>query len=314
MAGAQEGADQDPAWLVRPNEEMFSLFYPPHAVIQDVVGRVDLHCTVRLDQRADCAASLEEPDGWGFADAAVAMSRSFRLSPAVRGGRPVEAAMRVPIRFTQTEDKAGPVSGPDLPTWEDAPSADAVRAVWSQRGHGEGVRARGVLSCRVNQDRTLVCAIAHETMAGAGAAALALAPEFKVHASDASFISRYRDEPFILPVNFGFGLALEPVSIITSGLAPVDVTAPSEVVARFYPEAARRTGVTGSATVLCTATAARSLDCTLQSETPEGHGLGAAAEELATSLSGFLGVLVDLDWPFLDGDQVRILVPFRGSP
>lgn len=47
---------------------------------------------------------------------------------------------------------------------------------------------------------------------------------------------------------------------------------------RFYPEAAQKRGVTGSATIACSVTAVGTLtDCVIVSETPPAYGFGAAA-------------------------------------
>jgi hypothetical protein len=58
-------------------------------------------CTIRADRRIDCVADTEEPAGQGFGEAAVEVSRSFRLAPEYLGqpGYAPGDRIRVPITF-----------------------------------------------------------------------------------------------------------------------------------------------------------------------------------------------------------------------
>ncbi|MBX3510003.1 MAG: energy transducer TonB [Hyphomonadaceae bacterium] len=90
----------DPTWIERPTGRDFARFYPPRALERNQEGRVTLDCIVNADGRISCTVTSEEPSGWGFGEAAVRISRSFRMAPATRDGVPTSGGrVRVPIRF-----------------------------------------------------------------------------------------------------------------------------------------------------------------------------------------------------------------------
>jgi hypothetical protein len=307
---AAAGGDSDARWLVRPGDEAVSLFFPYLALMQHVEGRAVVDCTTRLDQRMDCTLVSEGPAGWGFGRAAIGLARSFRMAPAVRGGVATPGSVsRVPVSFPVEEvGDAPPAFGVDLPAWESAPSATAVRAAWRQAR--DGVRGRGVLSCTVAPDRTLACRLVHESAPnmGFGEAAMALAPLFVVSERSTSFSARHQRDAFLLPINFGFAEDMTPLSLLATSVAPTIMPAPpDEVVAHVYPEAARTGHVSGSATVICTAGADSAFTCHADEETPTGWGFGAAAAALVQMPLAAMG---DSEL-FLEGDQIRAAVPFR---
>lgn len=90
----------DPTWLQRPDGRDFARHYPPRALDRGQEGRVTLDCIVNADGRISCTVTAEEPSGWGFGEAAIRISRSFRMAPATRDGAPTSGGrVRVPIRF-----------------------------------------------------------------------------------------------------------------------------------------------------------------------------------------------------------------------
>jgi periplasmic protein TonB len=90
----------DPQWLQRPDGRDFARHYPPRALDRGQEGRVTLDCIVNADGRINCTVTGEEPSGWGFGEAAIRISRSFRMAPATRNGAPTSGGrVRVPIRF-----------------------------------------------------------------------------------------------------------------------------------------------------------------------------------------------------------------------
>lgn len=297
-------------WLVRPTALPFTLFFPRAAQEQGVVGLVVLDCEVRADQRLDCDAARETPEGWGFGAAALAMSRSFRARPGMRNGRVIgHPRVRMPINFRSAIDEA-PLDPDalDLPAWEAAPNADAVRAAWPEgRTHSEA-RGRAVLNCTVNEDRSINCSLLRESQEGLGFghAALALSSQFRVSQFAVAFIERHRATPFLLPVNFGFGAIYEPLNRFTAGDRPIQFEEPPPmVVGVIYPPAARNAHVSGVAVVTCTIRVIGPAECAVTSETPEGQDFGAAALTLANAAMATV--------PFeesLPGDQVAFRVPF----
>ncbi|MGQ0533138.1 MAG: energy transducer TonB [Caulobacteraceae bacterium] len=90
----------NPTWLSRPNAADFARYYPDRALEREQEGRVVLDCVVAADGRINCGVTSEDPSGWGFGEAAVRISRHFRIAPQTRDGVPTSGGrIRVPIRF-----------------------------------------------------------------------------------------------------------------------------------------------------------------------------------------------------------------------
>jgi protein TonB len=87
-------------WLERPGAQDFSRYYPPRAMERNQEGHVQLRCTVSADGRIACAVISEDPSGWGFGDAAIRISHSFRMAAQTADGRPTSGGqVTVPITF-----------------------------------------------------------------------------------------------------------------------------------------------------------------------------------------------------------------------
>lgn len=90
----------NPRWLERPDARDFARYYPDRALEREQEGRVTLDCVVAADGRIACTVTSEEPAGWGFGEAALRISRFFRMAPATQDGVPTSGGrVRVPIRF-----------------------------------------------------------------------------------------------------------------------------------------------------------------------------------------------------------------------
>lgn len=89
-----------PRWLETPNGADFARHYPRRALERERGGRVVLDCVVAATGRLGCAIASETPAGWGFGEAALRISESFRMSPLLENGQPAEGGrVRVPIAF-----------------------------------------------------------------------------------------------------------------------------------------------------------------------------------------------------------------------
>ncbi|HYD88616.1 MAG TPA: hypothetical protein VEA80_14170 [Vitreimonas sp.] len=314
---------EPPQWLERPDGAAFERFYPEIALHQGVVGRVQLLCTVNLDTTAACEVGTEQPSGWGFGDAATALAHTFRISPARVDGRPVPGGrMRVPLRFLVGGDEELPSDMPpdvreflgdvprlDLPLWDAAPTAAALRAVYPAAIEGSPLLGRAVLSCRVETDRSLDCERLIETPEGEGfaAAAMTLSRQFRVSEFDAAFVRRHKDEPFLLPINFGGYPTQQPLSTWYSGSGAMHLPPPPDfIVDMIYPAAAREAGIAGQIVMLCTLREEPPAACVVEEETPADWGFADSA------LAVFAGAPLDAEsFGLLPGDQVRFPIAFR---
>lgn len=96
-------------WEARPTGRDFERHYPHRAAEARQSGVAILCCPVNLDGTLDCVSAYESAEGVGFGDAAVAISRAFRMrasdaqSWASSGER-----LRVPIWFLMNTSSSDP--------------------------------------------------------------------------------------------------------------------------------------------------------------------------------------------------------------
>ena len=96
----RQSSIQDYTWLERPDARDFARYYPVAALEAGRPGHVVLICTVAADGAVNCTIGYEGPQGWGFGEAALRVSRHFRMAPETKDGTSTAGAtVRVPIRF-----------------------------------------------------------------------------------------------------------------------------------------------------------------------------------------------------------------------
>ena len=87
-------------WLERPSAQDWSRFYPRRAMEREQEGHVTLDCLVDASGRITCTVVSEDPSGWGFGDAALQISRRFRMAAQTADGRATSGGrVRVPLTF-----------------------------------------------------------------------------------------------------------------------------------------------------------------------------------------------------------------------
>jgi protein TonB len=91
----------NPNWISRPTAEQVGRLYPVRAAESGITGKATLLCEVLASGAVgSCAVTEETPKGQHFGDAALAMTRYFKLSPRTVDGVSVAGSkVRIPIVF-----------------------------------------------------------------------------------------------------------------------------------------------------------------------------------------------------------------------
>lgn len=87
-------------WVNRPSRRDYARAFPQRALDAGQSGRVTLDCTASGSGALDCSVGNELPRGYGFGNAALELSRQFRLAPTTGDGRSVAGGhISVPVEF-----------------------------------------------------------------------------------------------------------------------------------------------------------------------------------------------------------------------
>jgi TonB family protein len=97
-----ESAITSPDWVSLPSAEQLAAYYPKLAEVLNLAGLATMSCEVTATGAlAECKILKETPAGIGFGDAALEMSKYFRMRPKTVDGEAVGGAtVIVPLNFT----------------------------------------------------------------------------------------------------------------------------------------------------------------------------------------------------------------------
>jgi len=296
IASVANAQDRPPEWVKRPSLNDLEAVWPTRALKEGYGGKATLSCTVTVQGALRACQVVEEsPSGGGFGGAALALSPQFMMKPALKAGAPVEATVRIPIRFPQPDKATGSRLRPATDTdfkgervftnlpWRQAPSYSEVLAAYPAKARTEKVSGGVTLDCRIGKDGGISgCDPMQETPEGYGFGAAARA------------LSRL----FVTPTVDGVGKSIAGSRVhVRISFAAEALTTTSPVIGRtdwlafptlddftaVVPGAARAAKIYKARVVmLCGVTAEGALaTCKVQTEDPAGLGYGASAVALA---------------------------------
>jgi protein TonB len=105
------------SWRRQPTGYELAPFYPREARAKGIEGRAILKCTVGVTGRVfNCTSIAESPAGMGFGQAAVAVSKYFRITPKKVDGKAIEAELLIPYNMGLSDDDDGSRRSSPIPS------------------------------------------------------------------------------------------------------------------------------------------------------------------------------------------------------
>lgn len=94
-----------PDWARKPTGDEMETLYPQKAQDEKRSGRVRITCKVKADgSLVDCKAHHADPQGYGFEEAALALSKMFVMQPKTIDGQAVDGGtVTIPLVFAVPE-------------------------------------------------------------------------------------------------------------------------------------------------------------------------------------------------------------------
>lgn len=249
-------------------------------------GKASVHCKVnRQGSLFDCRVLSETPAGSGFGMAAIALTPQFLMTPARKGGVPVDYdGVNIPLIFdgsglSQSGDAAfGARTVVTLSHWTSAPTYAQVVAAYPAKARARRLGGHATLSCSIRADGHLgdcQSLMSQPTNLGFAGAAWSLAKLFVAPPR----IGDQQTKGMLTQVAFTFAPEM------LGGAPPVIgkprwVAVPSpQQLNEGLPAMAPQGGATTARVVLvCAVVEGGKVDgCTVAEETPAGGGYGAAA-------------------------------------
>lgn len=170
------------AWPEAPGYAAVAAAYPAKARAAKLGGRATLACEFTREGRLhNCNTITEEPKHQGFGDAARVLSKQFRAFATLSNGKSIiGAGIQLPVVFDPAMLSGGqPVIG--KAQWAGLPSGEDTSTAFGKLKID--ATARVLLACMVLPGGAVSdCRVEQETPAGqgVGAAALSLAPHFRL--------------------------------------------------------------------------------------------------------------------------------------
>jgi hypothetical protein len=299
MAAAQQEISR-PDWVRRPSALQMLEVLPRGLARAHSGGKATIECEVTVQGALrGCRVAAEDPPGKGFGDAALLLAPYFQLRPAMKGGKPVEGKVRLPMRWQG--DFVGVAPSGDAPIgslippkpnsnrvvgrlkWREAPSVADIAAAYPAKAKAANAGGRAVLDCVIDRDGGLgACRTEAETPINYGfaAAARALAGKFVAPTESSTGESLVGAHTQVM---FTFDPATLSEANPVIGKPDWAALPSGADFAQAFPPKAKQEGVLQARVMLvCTVAAGGELsDCTAESEDPPGYGFGEATVRLA---------------------------------